>query len=457
MPLFGGSSGGVSLAALNAALASNNATTVQTGVSGSYALVAAGAGGNLDNVQDITASGAVSLTLPSIAAPGRLVTLTAILRQDATAGRVFTPPGIVAWPNGSVPSLNTAAGKYDILQFSTVDGTNWFGSIVTLGAQTPALPAAPTINVANGNAQNVITITDGANNGSAITSHKIYRSTASGAETLLGTLISGTSYTDSGLTNGTQYFYKVSAVNGVGEGLQSVEMSGTPTAGQASPTHYANGTTSSNAYSTSPLGNTVNPTDGYLDLTFFGRLTTLTAQQDLVGQWKASSTGSGTFIFQLTSTGLIHFVAVQSGSTYVDKTSTLALPSSLIGIDAYIRVQANLSAAAVTPTSGPLTSIPSASYVFSYSTDGTTWTQLGTTITGLNTSGFNVSAAGIYPTVGTNSSTFTGRIYNVVARKGSGAILFNPDFTTLATGQTGTFNDTAATPNNWTLNSLSIN
>ena len=48
--------------------------------------------------------------------------------------------------------------------------------------------------------------------------YNIYRGTASGAETLLTQVGNVTSYTDSTVTNGTTYFYEVSAVNAVGEG-----------------------------------------------------------------------------------------------------------------------------------------------------------------------------------------------------------------------------------------------
>src|SRR5262249_19244574 len=66
------------------------------------------------------------------------------------------------------------------------------------------------------------------NGGSAITGYKVYRATASGAETLLTTLGNVTTYTDNGVVNGTTYYYKVSALNAVGEGALSNELHAPP-------------------------------------------------------------------------------------------------------------------------------------------------------------------------------------------------------------------------------------
>src|SRR5439155_897696 len=54
--------------------------------------------------------------------------------------------------------------------------------------------------------------------GSAITNYKVYRGTISGQLSLLATLPNVLSYTDSAVTNGQTYYYKVTAVNAVGEG-----------------------------------------------------------------------------------------------------------------------------------------------------------------------------------------------------------------------------------------------
>ena len=69
-----------------------------------------------------------------------------------------------------------------------------------------------------------------------ITGYKVYRGTSSGTETLLATVGSVTGYTDDTAANGTTYFYLVSAVNGVGEGLPSNERSAMPVTMPQAPT-----------------------------------------------------------------------------------------------------------------------------------------------------------------------------------------------------------------------------
>ncbi|MCA1814448.1 MAG: FG-GAP-like repeat-containing protein, partial [Halobacteriales archaeon] len=71
--------------------------------------------------------------------------------------------------------------------------------------------------------------------GSPVASFRVYRGTASGSETLIGTgpcsvLGNVLTCTDLGLTNNATYFYQVSAVNAIGEGPRSGEASVKPTA-----------------------------------------------------------------------------------------------------------------------------------------------------------------------------------------------------------------------------------
>ena len=63
-----------------------------------------------------------------------------------------------------------------------------------------------------------------------ITGYNIYRSTIQGNETILTAVQNVTSFTDEVLVNGQIYYYKVSAINGVGEGNLSAEIFIVPTA-----------------------------------------------------------------------------------------------------------------------------------------------------------------------------------------------------------------------------------
>ncbi len=68
------------------------------------------------------------------------------------------------------------------------------------------------------------------NGGSAITGYKLYRSTVSGSETLVATLGAVHTYADTGLINGGTYYYRISAVNAIGEGPLSSEVTVTVSA-----------------------------------------------------------------------------------------------------------------------------------------------------------------------------------------------------------------------------------
>ena len=68
------------------------------------------------------------------------------------------------------------------------------------------------------------------NGGAAITGYNVYRGTSPGGEAAspVATNVTTTSFTDTGLTNGTAYYYKVAAVNAAGTSPQSGEASATP-------------------------------------------------------------------------------------------------------------------------------------------------------------------------------------------------------------------------------------
>ncbi len=96
------------------------------------------------------------------------------------------------------------------------------------GGGGSSIPSAPTgVSASAGNAQ----VTVSWNSVSDATSYNIYWSTSSGVTKTSGTKIpvSSSPYTHSGLSNGTTYYYVVTAQNSAGESTESSQVSAMPT------------------------------------------------------------------------------------------------------------------------------------------------------------------------------------------------------------------------------------
>jgi len=100
---------------------------------------------------------------------------------------------------------------------------------------TATVPTAPTgLAATSGDAQVSLSWTaPSSDGGSTITGYNVYEGTSSGGESstpVNSSLVTGTSYTVTSLTNGTKYYFTVEAVNSVGSSSASNEVSATPAA-----------------------------------------------------------------------------------------------------------------------------------------------------------------------------------------------------------------------------------
>jgi hypothetical protein len=105
-----------------------------------------------------------------------------------------------------------------------------------------SVPAAPT-NLTATPSDKQIALAWSASTGA--TTYNLYRSLTTGGEgtTPYKTGITATSYADTGLTDGTTYYYQVTAVNSAGESQKSSEVSATPAAPASYHVNFSNNTT----------------------------------------------------------------------------------------------------------------------------------------------------------------------------------------------------------------------
>ncbi len=218
-------------------------------------------------VTDSASPAAMTSATTTVTVSGVGNPLTATASATPTSGQVplgvaftatgtgGTPPYRYSWNFGDGSTVSTLqnpshtyanAGTYaaTLTVTDSSSPTETATSTVTITASpiagTP--PGAPTgLTATAGNAQASLSWTAPASNGGvSITSYRVYRGTFPGTETLLTTggcssLGVVQSCTDSGLTNGQTYYYKVSAVNSLGEGARSNEASAAPTESTCQP------------------------------------------------------------------------------------------------------------------------------------------------------------------------------------------------------------------------------
>ncbi|MGO8669826.1 MAG: fibronectin type III domain-containing protein [Capsulimonadaceae bacterium] len=156
-----------------------------------------------------------------------------VYRGTASGGESATPiaTGVTT---ASYTNTGLTAGTAYYFKVTSVDAGGTSAQSPEVSATpTGTAPAAPTgLTATAGNAQVALSWTAS----SGATSYNVYRGTSSGGEsgTAIATGITTASYTNTGLTNGTTYYYKVAALNSYGTSSMSSEASATPSAGGTS-------------------------------------------------------------------------------------------------------------------------------------------------------------------------------------------------------------------------------
>ena len=176
-------------------------------------------------------NGSVSLQWTPPADGGSQITNYNVYRSTQSGQEVFLTQlgNVTSYTNTGL--TNGQIYWYKVLAVNAVGEGALSNELSATPQATATVPGAPTLTSATaGNGSVSLQWTPPADGGSQITNYNVYRSTQSGQEVFLTQLGNVTSYTNTGLTNGQIYWYKVLAVNAVGEGALSNELSATPQA-----------------------------------------------------------------------------------------------------------------------------------------------------------------------------------------------------------------------------------
>ena len=231
-----------------------------------------------------------------------------------------------------------------------------------------------------------------------ITGYKIYRSTSSGTEALLTQAGNVTSYNDTTVTNGQTYFYKVTAVNSVGESPQSNEATATPVAPlvQTTSTLMVNsqdsyGNTLTGFYTELYAQNGTQLYAGYTPYNFtLNNGENYTVHVEDYGNYKFNRWAD------TSSTDANRTISITSDNTITAVYKTVPQPPTGLNATAVSSSQMNLTWNAPTNNGGS----PVTSYEIKRSTDGSTWSVLvkntGTTDTTYSDTGLSANTTYYY-------------------------------------------------------------
>jgi fibronectin type 3 domain-containing protein len=154
------------------------------------------------------------------------------VKRSTTSGGPYTQIAAPAATNYTDNNLANGTKYFYVVSAYNSYGQSSNSAEVSATPTAPSPPTAPTgLTAIAGNAQ--VALNWSASSGA--TSYNVKRSTTSGGPYTTVSSPTVTNYTNTGLTNGTKYYYVVSAVSAAGESVNSAQVNVTPAAPATPP------------------------------------------------------------------------------------------------------------------------------------------------------------------------------------------------------------------------------
>jgi fibronectin type 3 domain-containing protein len=222
--------------------------TVSNGATYYYVVTAVDSGGESANSMQASVTPDPTITIPSVpmdlaaTAGNAQVSLTWSasagatsynVKRATTAGGPYAQFGTPVSPTYTDTSVTDGTTYYYVVSAINLAGESANSAEVSALPVAPiSIPAVPTgLSAAPGDG--LVTLSWSASSSAA--SYNVKRSTTSGGPYMQIAAPTSTSYTDVSLTNGTTYYYVVSAINSVGESANSMQASAAPVAPTSNP------------------------------------------------------------------------------------------------------------------------------------------------------------------------------------------------------------------------------